>query len=193
MSNTPPVPAKEIENFRFNLGTSFDRGVDLKNRIIRLTEDIDDHHFDWIDAAMTALEDVSRKKITIKINSYGGDVYTALAIVDRIRESKCTIETRGYGKIMSASTAILAAGHRRYISKYAIFMDHSSSYAVEGTHDHIMREVKAAESLSQTWCKMLEELTRLPAEFWAKKYEGGLSVYLTPEQCVEFNIVDEVF
>lgn len=194
MSIVAPVPTKEVENFRFNLETSFERGVDIQNRIIRLTEDIGEHHFDWFDAAMTILENISKRKITIKVNSYGGDVHTAMAIVDRIRESKCSmIETRGYGKIMSASTIILAAGRRRLISKYAMFMDHESSYQVEGNHAHVKREVEAQEALSALWCNLLQDLTKLPAEFWLKKYQGGLSVYLTPEDCLQYNIVDEVF
>ena len=55
---------------------------------------------------MTTLENLNRKTITIKINSYGGDVYTALAIVGRMLESKCLLQTKGYGKIMSAATII---------------------------------------------------------------------------------------
>lgn len=194
MSQAPASKRVELDQYRFILETAFERGVDLENRIIRLTEDIDEHHFDWFDAAMTALENLSKAKITIKVNSYGGDVHTAMAIVDRMRESKCSlIETRGYGKIMSASTVILAAGGRRLMSKYSIFMDHESSYQVEGNHAHIKREVEAQESLSQSWYELLQDLTTIPSTFWQKKYQGGLSVYLTPQKCVEYNIVDEVF
>jgi ATP-dependent protease ClpP protease subunit len=138
----------ELERLALNLEYSFNRGVDLENRIIRLTEDIEEHHFDWFDSALTALEAENRKRVTLRISSYGGDVYSALGIIGRMRNSKCLIDTEGYGKIMSASTAILAAGHKRSMSSLAEFMHHESSYSVEGRHSEIQHEVNYSQKLS---------------------------------------------
>ena len=192
--STDPRHAKriELEQLALNLDYAFNRGVDLEIRVIQLTEDIDDHHFDIFDSAMTTLEGLNRQTITIKVNSYGGDVYTSLAIIGRMNESKCRLHTKGYGKIMSASTAILAAGDKRSISSLALFMHHEMSYSVEGRHSEIQHEVKQSQNLSEKWSKLMFELTGIPANYWASRGIGK-DFYLTPEKCVELNIADEVF
>lgn len=182
----------QLDLFAINLEYAFNRGIDIENRVIQLTEDIDDHHFDYFDAALTTLERINRKSVTIKINSYGGDVYTALAIIGRMQESKCFIQTKGYGKIMSASTAILAAGRKRSMSKLAEFMHHEASYAVEGRHSEIQHEVKQSQNLSVKWCALMSELTGVPKQFWLNNGVGK-DMYLTPERCLALNIVDELF
>lgn len=193
MDNRRRRKTPELELLALNLEYAFNRGVDLERRIIQLTEDIEDHHFDFFDTAMTTLESMNRKTITIKISSYGGDIYTALGIIGRMSESKCILHTKGYGKIMSASTAILAAGNKRSISKLAHFMHHEMSYdpgyARLSEHAH---DVKESQSLSDKWCNLMFELTGTSSEFWAEQ-GVGLDFYLTPQECLDLNVADEVF
>jgi ATP-dependent protease ClpP protease subunit len=183
----------ELERLALNLEYSFNRGVDLDNRIIRLTEDIEEHTFDWFDSAITALETINRKAITIRISSYGGDVYSALGIIGRMQNSSVSkINTEGYGKIMSAATAVLAAGDKRSMSKLAEFMHHESSYGVEGRHSEIVHEVKVSERLSLKWARLMSELTGIPQEYWLRKGVGK-DFYISADDCLELNIVDEIF
>jgi ATP-dependent Clp protease protease subunit len=192
MNNERRKKNLETELFAINLDYAFNRGVDIQRRVIQLTEDIEEHHFDFFDAAMTTLEGINRKCITVKINSYGGDVYAALGIIGRMQESKCVIHTKGYGKIMSASTAILAAGTKRSISRLAEFMHHEASYGLEGRHSHIKNEVRQMEKTEQAWNRLMSELTDMPIDYWSKR-GVGTNFYLTPDRCLELNIADEVF
>ena len=113
----------ELESLR--LEYCFDKGIDLKNRSIRISEEIDEFETPAkIDAALTDMESHSKKGITIKIISPGGSTYGALAIVDRIRMSKCKIVTVCLGQVMSAASLILAAGDKRIIGRYAWVMHH---------------------------------------------------------------------
>ena len=186
-------PKIEFEEKALYLDYAFNRGLDLKNRIIRLTEDIEDHSFDWFDTAITALETENRKAITMRISCYGGDVYGALGIIGRMQKSKCKINTEGYGKIMSAATAILAAGSgTRSMSRLADFMHHETSYSVDGKHSDIQHEVKMSQNLSEKWCFLMFELTGVSKQYWATRGVGK-DYYLTAEQCLGLNIVDEVF
>jgi ATP-dependent protease ClpP protease subunit len=183
----------ELEQLALNLECSFERGLDMENRIIRLTEDIEEHHFDWFDAALTTLESLNRKTVTLRISSYGGDVYSALGIIGRMQKSKCLINTEGYGKIMSAATAILAAGRRRSISEYAQFMHHETSYEIgharESEHETFLKE---SQSLSEKWCLLMSELTGIPKQFWRQRGVGK-DFYMDAQQCLKMNIVDEIF
>lgn len=193
MQNERRQKNQELDRLVINLDYSFNKGLDLESRIIRLTEDIEEHHFDWFDSALTALESLGRKRVTLRISSYGGDVYAALGIIGRMRKSKCLIDTEGYGKIMSAATAILAAGHKRSMSTLAQFMHHESSYEIgharESEHATFLKE---SRNLSEMWCSLMNELTGIPKQFWSQQGVGK-DLYLSAEKCLSLNIVDEVF
>lgn len=182
----------ELEALSLNLHYSFENGLDIQNRIIRLTDDIEDFHFDWFDAALTTLESISRKRITLRISSYGGDVYAALGIVGRMQRSKCLIDTEGYGKIMSAATIVLAAGQKRSMSKLAVFMHHEASFSLEGKESEVDHELRQIKRESDTWAGLMSELTSLPKQFWLQQGTGK-NLYLDAERCKQMNIIDEVF
>lgn len=171
---------------------SFGFKVDFKNRIIVICGDIESAVFEIVEAAMTEMESQSRKAITFKINSPGGEVYQALAIVGRMRNSKCQILTEGYGHMMSAATIILAAGDKRSASKYSFFMHHESSYSVDGKHSEIKSEVANAEREESKWSEWMEEFTNKPKKFW-KNSGVGTNAYFSAEELVELGVIDNVF
>lgn len=170
----------------------FDKGVNFKDRTITITGDIKDPWFDIVDAAMSEFERGSKKGVTIKIFSEGGSVYDALAIVGRLKKSKCHITTEGYGCIMSAATIILACGDRRKMSEYATFMHHESSYGVEGRHSEIKNYVSHAEREERLWCEWMAEFSNKSKEFWTE-FGKHLDKFFFADECMEHGVVDEVF
>lgn len=169
----------------------FEQGVDFRNRSITLDGDIGQGDFRWLDAAMNELEYESRKAITLKVNSPGGSIYDAMAIVGRLKASNCNIITEGYGHMMSAAALILACGHRRRVSKYAWFMVHEMSYEIYGKHSDIKDAVRQSDKEQFQWAQAMSECTGTSAEEWLELVERK-ETYLTAEKCVEFNIADEV-
>jgi ATP-dependent Clp protease protease subunit len=170
---------------------AFVYGVNFKERTIRLTGSIDNEHFQLVDAALTELESQSRKSITVVINSPGGDIYEALAIIGRLKRSSCHIVTEGYGQIMSAATLILAAGDRRKVSQYAFFMHHEASYQVEGRHSEIKHQIKQTDKEEDKWAEWMATFTKKDKAFW-KKTGIGLDAYITVDELLEFGVVDEI-
>ena len=118
---------KDIDKEKLRLDYLFEQGVNFVDRVIQINEEIDDHSFSFLDAALSELERSSKKTITIKINSPGGSVYDALAMIGRLNSSSCRIVTEAYGHVMSAATLLLAAGKKRRMSKYCVFMAHQMS------------------------------------------------------------------
>lgn len=173
------------------LGYLFEDGVDFQRRVISLTGDVDESMFMKLDAALSEMESESRAAITIKINSPGGFVYQAMAIVGRMRHSKCKIVTCGYGAVMSAATLILAAGDKRLISKYAWFMHHESQYAVEGRHSEIKASVAQGEREEAQWAGWMADFSNKPKEFWLK---NGTHVdsYFSAEELLDLGVADEL-
>ena len=171
---------------------AFEYDVNFKERTILISGDIDQSKFDILEAAMTEMESQNRKSITVRLNSPGGEVYQALAIIGRFRRSPCNIVTEGYGHVMSAATLVLASGDKRRISKYAFFMHHESSYSVDGKHSEIKREVKQMEREDSCWAQWMEDVTKRPKDFWIKT-GVGVNAYFDAEELLELGVVDEIF
>lgn len=168
-------------------------GIDVGARTIQLVGEIHDMTFCHIDTALTLMESQSKAKVTIKINSNGGSVYNALAIVGRMQASKCKIVTEVYGACMSAATMILAAGETRRMSKLAYIMHHEMSYEVAGTHSQNKHNVLQAEREGETWAITMEALTGTPKDVWREKGKAGIDWYLSSAEAKNMGIVDELF
>lgn len=171
---------------------AFEHNVNFKERIITISREIDEVEFDRIDNALTELESQNRQSVTIRINSPGGEVYQALAIIGRLRRSPCRIVTEGYGHVMSAATLILAAGDKRRISSYSFFMHHEASYGVEGRHSQIKDYVKQADREENKWAQWMSEFTKKDKAFWLK-HGVGSDAYFEAEELISLGVVDEVF
>jgi ATP-dependent protease ClpP protease subunit len=170
----------------------FERDVDFRHRIIRITGDIEAPLFDYIDAAMTEMEKSSRKGITIKIHSEGGSVFEALAVVGRLKASSCFITTEGFGGIQSAATLILACGDKRKISSYAWFMHHEAWYSIEGRHESNKKAVLQIEREEEQWCKFMEQFSDRDATFW-REIGKHVDAYFNPQELLDAGVVDEIF
>lgn len=198
---TKKTKDSELEKLKFNMEQSLDNGVDLKNRTIRVTGvigepsplDFGSDYFDFnlLDYALTEMEAQSDEPITLKINSPGGDVYDALAIIGRMKASKCEIVTEAYGHAMSAATLILMAGDIRKMSKYCVPMYHEISYGVGGDHESIKEQVAQSEKELRRWASYYEEFSNKNTKFWLTKMKKK-EFYPTPEQMLDYGAIDEV-
>jgi ATP-dependent protease ClpP protease subunit len=182
-----------VQMFEVKTDTAFKYGMNVTARTVQLVGEISEETFVYLDTALTILEEESKKGITIKINSIGGSVYDAMAIIGRMRASKCKITTEGFGPVMSAAIMILAAGHKRRMSKYAMAMWHEASYEHGGTvaqMQHIQKQMEREERLS---AEMMERFTEAPAKYWLSEGKLGKDLYLTAEECKTLGVIDEIF
>lgn len=200
MSNQPNQPQKPQEMLeKQRLEYLFD-SIDFKNRVIRLSGSVGDSgdedspHFTFreVDAALSELERLSPEPIKIRINSFGGEVYEAQAIVGRITSSSCHITTEGYGAVMSAATLILMCGKKRRLSRFTTCMFHKMTYGIYGTHDDNDDQVKQAAKEQKLWATWYEKYSNKKVRFWMGVMKKK-QYYPTPEQMVDFGAVDELF
>ena len=181
----------KVTQLGLHLETLFERGVNFKERIITINGEITENTFQLIDSGLSEMESASRKSITIRINSGGGSVYDALAIVGRLRASKCKIITEGFGHIMSAACLILACGNYRKVSTFSWFMTHEASYDFEGKHTAHKNLVVQAEREENQWAKWMAEFTKKDSKFW-KNISSSKDTYFTPEELLQLGVIDEV-
>jgi ATP-dependent protease ClpP protease subunit len=78
--------------------------------------------------------------IKLHINSDGGEVFSALSLVDRIRTSKVPIHSYAEGLVASAATLISVSCQKRYIRKNTILLIHQVRSWFEGTYEDFKDE-----------------------------------------------------
>jgi len=179
----------EVDVYRIE--NLFTTGMCTKSRSLSLSGPIDESSFPAFDVRMTELENRSHDPITIRINSPGGSVYDALAIVGRLVASPCKVTTIGLGQVMSAATLILACGNTRLMSKYCMFMAHQSSYNIGGSHADVKDEVEQMEREEKLWANWMQDMSSKTKKFWLTKTHKR-NMYLTAEECLKIGVIDSI-
>ncbi|MFN6971191.1 MAG: ATP-dependent Clp endopeptidase proteolytic subunit ClpP [Rheinheimera sp.] len=166
----------------------------LKERVIFLTGQVEDHMANLIVAQLLFLESENPEKdIYIYINSPGGSVTAGLAIYDTMRYIKCDIATVCVGQAASMGAFLLSGGTKgkRYILPNARVMIHQPLGGFQGQATDF--EIHAREILT-----IKEKLNRLMAEHTGKSYEEIIKGterdnFLSAQQALEYGLVDTIF
>ncbi len=166
----------------------------LKERVIFLTGQVEDHMANLIVAQLLFLESENPEKdIYIYINSPGGSVTAGLAIYDTMRYIKCDIATVCVGQAASMGAFLLSGGTKgkRYCLPNARVMIHQPLGGFQGQATDF--EIHAREILT-----IKEKLNRLMAEHTGKTYEEIVSAterdnFLSAQQALEYGLVDTIF
>jgi ATP-dependent Clp protease protease subunit len=127
----------------------------LKDRIIMLDSDVNEHTASFIVAQMLFLESEDPDKdILFYINSPGGVVTAGMAIYDTMQFIKCDVSTVVMGQACSMGSLLAQAGAagKRLILPYARHMIHQPSGGARGQATDM--EIQVREIL-----KMKKELT----------------------------------
>lgn len=135
------------------------------------------------------------KELTLYINSNGGLLNDAFALIDMMRHSKHTIKTVGLGNVMSSAFLIFAAGTQghRYIAKNASILSHQYSEELSETKHHDIRSfAKECEYTNNRMVNLLKECSDLSASEIKRKLLPASDVWLTAEELVELGIADHI-
>lgn len=135
------------------------------------------------------------KTLTLYINSTGGNLYDAFALIDVMHHSHHVIRTVGVGSVMSAAFLIFAAGDKgeRYAATNASFMCHQFTETTEGKYHDIKATMKENESCNLKMINILKEATGLPNAKIKMKLLPASDVYLTAQEVVELSVADHIF
>lgn len=167
-------------------------GVDIEGRIIYLSGEIEENSFDYVVQRISLLRKFDNKlDINFIINSFGGDVYAALGIIDYIKSLPIKINTYCYTKAMSAGAFVLISGTgKRYISKNSNLMLHEMSSDSSGKASDVKAETKHIKNLEEQIYDVLVEASKKGKAYWKKHLSPDL--YLLPEQAKAFGLIDEI-
>lgn len=88
-----------------------------------------DEYIEWFDIIRNASKN---DLIKIYINSYGGDLFTAIQFLRVLSETDANIVVSVEGACMSAATILFMCGHQYEVSEHSMFMFHNYSSGVMG-------------------------------------------------------------
>ena len=93
--------------------------------------------------------------IEIVINSGGGRLDSAVAIISAIMQSQARVVGYVVGDCYSAASMIALACHELYVDEFGTFMVHSASYGVGGAHREVSDRAAFEEGRLNTIYKLI--------------------------------------
>jgi len=165
----------------------------LKDRIIFLGSQIDDHVANLIIAQMLFLEaDDPDKDIRLYINSPGGSVTAGMAIYDTMRYICCDVSTICVGLAASMGAFLLVAGAegKRFALPNSEIMIHQPSGGAQGQATDIEIQAKRIIRVKQEINKILSERTGQPLDKITADTERDY--FMSALEAKEYGLVDSV-
>ena len=165
----------------------------LRERIVFLGTPIMDQTANLIIAQLLFLErEDPEKDINLYVNSPGGVISAGLAIYDTIRLLKCNVSTICVGMAASMATVLLSSGAKgkRYALPNSTIHMHQPVGGAQGQATDV--EIAAREII-----RMQDKIRTIISENTGQSYDKvardtDRDYYLTPEQALDYGIVDEV-
>lgn len=175
----------------------FEYGIDVNNRRIFLTKDIDQDSASVLIKGLYLMETKNSKEpIELFVSSFGGDEYGMFGIYDAIRTVKCPLVTVAIGMCMSAAPLLVAAGSKgeRYATPNSWFMVHQSYWELgEIKQTELKSDVKHYDALHDRWLELMEKHTNKDVKFWSKLCQKNADHYFDASKAIEYGIVDKLW
>jgi ATP-dependent Clp protease protease subunit len=139
--------------------------------------------------------EVKEKILTLYVNSSGGDLYQAFALIDIMRNSKHVVRTVGIGSVMSAAFLIFTSGDQgeRHLAANTGIMCHQFAGGGSDAKFHDLKaEMKENELLNKKMVEILKNATGLAPSRIKTKLLPASDVYLTAQEAIELGVADHL-
>jgi len=177
----------------------------LKDRVIMLDTDVNEHSASVIVAQLLFLEsENSEKDISLFINSPGGLVTAGLAIYDTMQFIKPDVATYVVGQAASMGSFLAQAGAKgkRFVLPESRTMIHRVSSGTPGTRGSVHVQELQFEDAKRTY-EESQRINKRLTELYVKHNTAGKSyeemfgdmkfdTFLSAQQAVEYGLADKV-
>lgn len=138
-----------------------------------------------------------QKVIPVVIDSYGGDTYSLLSMVDTIRQAKLPVATIIEGKAMSCGAVLFTCGKEglRFIAPNATIMIHDVSTSEgSGKTEDIKADAKETERLNRKIYRIMDKNCGQEKDFfWGlSQKKSRVDWYVTPREAVKMNLANHI-
>ncbi len=165
----------------------------LKDRVIFMTGQVEDHMANLIVAQMLFLESENPDKdIHLYINSPGGSVTAGLSIYDTMQYIKPDVSTMCIGQAASMGAMLLAGGKKgkRLALPHARMMIHQPSGGAQGQASDIEIQANEIIKMRKSLNVLLAEHSGQSKETIAKDTERDN--FMSAEEARDYGLVDKV-
>ncbi|GLO60339.1 ATP-dependent Clp protease proteolytic subunit [Vibrio sp. MACH09] len=165
----------------------------LKERVIFLTGQVEDHMANLVVAQLLFLESENPDKdIFLYINSPGGSVTAGMSIYDTMQFIKPNVSTVCMGQACSMGAFLLAGGAegKRYCLPNSRVMIHQPLGGFQGQASDIQIHAQEILTIKQKLNKLLAEHTGQPLE--VVEQDTDRDNFMSADQAVEYGLVDAV-
>lgn len=167
----------------------------LNSHVHFLTGDIDEDNIrkaiQWL-----VYENLSneQKTLTLYINTQGGDLYQAFALIDLMNVSKHTIRTVGIGNVMSAGFLIFVSGTPGYrlIAPNTGIMCHQYSDSPEGKHHDLKATMQEGDNCNSRMLTILQNSCELDVKTIKRKLLSPTDYYMTANELILLGLADKL-
>ncbi|MDN3698687.1 MULTISPECIES: ATP-dependent Clp endopeptidase proteolytic subunit ClpP [Vibrio] len=165
----------------------------LKERVIFLTGQVEDHMANLVVAQLLFLESENPDKdIFLYINSPGGSVTAGMSIYDTMQFIKPNVSTVCMGQACSMGAFLLAGGApgKRYVLPNSRVMIHQPLGGFQGQASDIQIHAQEILTIKQKLNNLLAEHTGQPLEVVER--DTDRDNFMAADQAVEYGLVDAV-
>lgn len=174
----------------FNIQTDGDGAC-----VIFLYGDIGDH---WdVQSARVARELLEAgkegRRVNVRINSNGGEVYCGIAIYNALKNSKADVHIYVDGIAASMASVIALCGKPVEMSRYARLMLHSVSGGCYGNKKDMQKCIEEIESLEDSLGDIYAARLGLAKEEIKARYFDGDDHWLTADEALRLGFIDGIY
>lgn len=174
----------------FNIQTDGDGAC-----VIFLYGDIGDH---WdVQSARVARELLEAgkegRRVNVRINSNGGEVYCGIAIYNALKNSKADVHIYVDGIAASMASVIALCGKPVEMSRYARLMLHSVSGGCYGNKKDMQKCIEEIESLEDSLGDIYAARLGLTKEEVKAAYFDGEDHWLTADEALRLGFIDGIY
>lgn len=165
----------------------------LKDRIVMLDTDVNEHSASLIVAQLLFLESQNNDKhINFYINSPGGSVTAGMSIYDTMNFIKCPVHTIVMGQAASMGSFLASAGEKgkRYILPHARHMIHQPLGGARGQASDVEIQYKELQYWKETLTKLYEKHTGKDYETLSRDMDRDN--FMSATEAVQYGLADKV-
>jgi ATP-dependent Clp protease protease subunit len=132
--------------------------------------------------------------LTLMINSPGGQISSAMAIIDVMRGSKIPVHTIGLGMIGSCGLLTFIAGEagQRILTPNTSILSHQWSWMNAGKEHELLATVREYHLTTIRMVEHYKKCTGLDEDTIREKLLPAQDIWLSAEEAKELNICDDI-
>ena len=166
----------------------------LKDRIIMLDTDVNEHTASLLVAQLLFLESQGNEDIHFFINSPGGGVTAGMAIYDTMQFIKPNISTIVMGQACSMGSLLAAAGSpgKRKILPNARHMIHQPSGGAGGQATDMQIQVEEIIKMKKNLTQIYVNHNNKGKTFEQFRHDMERDKFMSAQEALEYGLVDEI-